>query len=89
AATGSGSGGGTSFVELARIAEGIDPSSLSFDDSFTANNDDIFSLRDTTDGVVPETALIGTLTLNDIGLINNPQPVISGTSTNLVGETVL
>ncbi|HEA16775.1 MAG TPA: retention module-containing protein, partial [Pseudoalteromonas prydzensis] len=84
-----GSGGGTSFVELARIAEGIDPSSLSFDDSFTANNDDIFSLRDTTDGVVPETALIGSLTLNDIGLINNPQPVISGTSTNLVGETVL
>ncbi|MBB1424116.1 retention module-containing protein, partial [Pseudoalteromonas sp. SG43-7] len=84
-----GSGGGTSFVELARIAEGIDPSSLSFDDSFTANNDGIFSLRDTTDGVVPETALIGSLELNDIGLINNPQPIISGASTNLVGQTVL
>ncbi|NMM41901.1 retention module-containing protein, partial [Pseudoalteromonas arctica] len=84
-----GSGGGTSFVELARIAEGIEPSSLSFDDSFTANNDDIFSLRDTTGGVVPETTLIGSLELNDIGLINNPQPIISGTSTNLEGQTVL
>ncbi|MCF6144605.1 hypothetical protein PMAG_a1446 [Pseudoalteromonas mariniglutinosa NCIMB 1770] len=84
-----GSGGGTSFVELARIAESVDPNSLSFDDSFEASNDGIFAVRDTTDGVLPETALIGSLALNELGLINNPQPVISGTSSNLAGETVL
>ncbi|MED5512288.1 MAG: Ig-like domain-containing protein, partial [Pseudomonadota bacterium] len=85
---GAASGGGTSFVELARIAEGIDPSSLAFDDSFNADNTGIFSPRDTTDGVVPDDELIATLSVNELGLTNNPQPVISGTSENLVGQTV-
>ncbi|TMP47551.1 Ig-like domain-containing protein, partial [Pseudoalteromonas sp. S1650] len=85
---GAASGGGTSFVELARIAEGIDPSSLAFDDSFNADNTGIFSPRDTTDGVVPGDELIATLSVNELGLTNNPQPVISGTSENLVGQTV-
>ena len=84
-----GSGGGSSFVELARIAEAVDPNSLSFDDSLETSNDGIFSVRDTTDGVIPEASLIGSLALDEIGLINNPQPVISGTSTNLAGQTVL
>ena len=82
--------GGTSFVTLARIAEGVDPSGLSFDDSFAAtNSDDIFTIRDTTDGVVPEAGLAGGLVLNEIGLTNNSQPAISGISINLVGQTVL
>ena len=81
------SGGGTSFVELARIAEGIDPSGLSFDDSLNAGSDGIFTPRDTTDGVVPNDAL-ATLSVNELGNSNNPQPVISGTTQNLVGETL-
>ncbi|NUJ40773.1 retention module-containing protein, partial [Pseudoalteromonas sp. 0303] len=85
---GAASGGGTSFVELARIAEGIDPSSLTFDDSFNTDNTGTFSPRDTTDGVVPSDELIATLSVNELGLTNNPQPVISGTSENLVGQTV-
>ena len=84
---GATSGGGTSFVELARIAEGIDPSGLSFDDSLNAGSDGIFTPRDTTDGVVPNDAL-ATLSVNELGNSNNPQPVISGTTQNLVGETL-
>ncbi|MGX1112981.1 hypothetical protein ACSSVW_002388, partial [Pseudoalteromonas sp. MBR-15] len=85
---GATSGGGTSFVELARIAEGIDPSSLAFDDSFNSDSSGIFSPRDTTDGVVPTDTLTATVSIDDPGVINNSQPVITGTTENLVGETI-
>ncbi|MEH6393594.1 beta strand repeat-containing protein [Pseudoalteromonas sp.] len=83
-----GSGGGTSFVTLTRIAEGIDGNSLSFDDTYDGVNNDIYALRDTTDGVITQDGLPVSLSLNELGLINNAQPTISGSSENLVGETV-
>ncbi|OUS67673.1 hypothetical protein B5G52_21560, partial [Pseudoalteromonas sp. A601] len=82
------SGGGTSFVTLTRIAEALSNNGLSFDDSYESFNDGIFSLRDTTDGVLPETNQLASLTINDLGLINNAQPVITGTSENLAGQAV-
>ncbi|WP_404338825.1 retention module-containing protein [Pseudoalteromonas mariniglutinosa] len=85
---GAGSGGGSSFVELARIAEAVEPGSLSFNNNFETASNDIFSVRDTTDGVVPEVALVSFLNINELGLTNNSQPVISGTSENLAGQTV-
>ncbi|MCQ8877401.1 retention module-containing protein [Pseudoalteromonas shioyasakiensis] len=83
-----GSGGGTSFVTLTRIAEDLSDTTLSFDDNYESFNDGIFSLRDTTDGVLPETDSLASLAINELGLINNAQPLISGTSENLAGQIV-
>ncbi|WP_286244978.1 Ig-like domain-containing protein [Pseudoalteromonas sp. MM1] len=86
-AGGAGSGGGSSFVQLTRIAEGVNPNSVAFDSSFDPDSTEALNIRDTSDGVVPDEST-ASLSLNEVGLTNSSQPTISGTSENLVGETV-
>ncbi|AYM87312.1 Ig-like domain repeat protein [Pseudoalteromonas agarivorans] len=86
-AGGAGSGGGSSFVQLTRIAEGVNPNSVAFDSSFDPDSTEALNIRDTSDGVVPDDGT-ASISLNEVGLTNSSQPTISGTSENLVGETV-
>ncbi|MBQ4858881.1 retention module-containing protein, partial [Pseudoalteromonas sp. MMG007] len=82
-----GSGGGNSFVQLTRISESVDPNSVAFDSSLDQSNADAFDLRDTSDGVVPDDNT-ASISLNELGITNSSQPTITGTSENLIGETV-
>ncbi|MBH0078540.1 Ig-like domain-containing protein [Pseudoalteromonas sp. NZS11] len=82
-----GADGGSSFVQLTRISESVDPSSVTFDSSFDQNATEAFNLRDTSDGIVPD-ATSASISLNELGVTNSSQPTITGTSENLIGETV-
>ncbi|MDO6832438.1 Ig-like domain-containing protein, partial [Pseudoalteromonas carrageenovora] len=82
-----GSGGGSSFVQLTRISENVDPNSVAFDSSLDQSTAEAFNLRDTSDGVVPDDST-ASISLNELGITNSSQPTISGTSENLIGETV-
>ncbi|MEL0648026.1 retention module-containing protein, partial [Pseudoalteromonas agarivorans] len=82
-----GSGGGNSFVQLTRISESVDPNSVAFDSSLDQSNAEAFDLRDTSDGVVPDDST-ASISLNELGITNSSQPTITGTSENLIGETV-
>ncbi|WP_024611138.1 retention module-containing protein, partial [Pseudoalteromonas sp. TB64] len=82
-----GAGGGNSFVQLTRISENVDPSSVTFDSSFDQSGNEIFNIADTSDGVIPEDG-IASISLNELGITNSSQPTITGTSENLIGETV-
>ena len=83
-----GAGGGSSFVQLTRISESVDPNSVTFDSSFDQSATEALNLRDTSDGVVPDDAGNSSISLNELGVINSSQPTITGTSENLIGETV-
>ncbi|MEL0655237.1 retention module-containing protein, partial [Pseudoalteromonas issachenkonii] len=82
-----GADGGSSFVQLTRISESVDPSSVTFDSSFDQGATEAFNLRDTSDGIVPDSTT-ASISLNEIGITNSSQPTITGTSENLIGETV-
>ncbi|MEM5531699.1 Ig-like domain-containing protein, partial [Pseudoalteromonas arctica] len=82
-----GADGGSSFVQLTRISESVDPSSVTFDSSFDQSATEAFNLRDTSDGIVPD-ATSASISLNELGVTNSSQPTITGTSENLIGETV-
>gem|GEM_PF-499719 len=82
-----GADGGSSFVQLTRISESVDPSSVTFDSSFDQGATEAFNLRDTSDGIVPDATTVS-ISLNEIGITNSSQPTITGTSENLIGETV-
>ncbi|MBH0019558.1 retention module-containing protein, partial [Pseudoalteromonas sp. SWXJ133] len=82
-----GAGGGSSFVQLTRISESVDPNSVTFDSSFDQSVTEAFNLRDTSDGIVPD-ATTASISLNEQGVTNSSQPTITGTSENLIGETV-
>ncbi|MBH0068537.1 Ig-like domain-containing protein, partial [Pseudoalteromonas sp. NZS100] len=82
-----GADGGSSFVQLTRISESVDPSSVTFDSSFDQGATEAFNLRDTSDGIVPDSTTVS-ISLNEIGITNSSQPTITGTSENLIGETV-
>ncbi|WP_415636489.1 retention module-containing protein, partial [Pseudoalteromonas distincta] len=83
-----GTDGGNSFVQLTRISESVDPNSLTFDSSFDQSATEAFNLRDTSDGVVPDDVDNASISLNELGVTNSSQPTITGTSENLIGETV-
>ncbi|KAA1152803.1 hypothetical protein EU510_12175 [Pseudoalteromonas sp. FUC4] len=82
-----GADGGSSFVQLTRISESVDPSSVTFDSSFDQGATEAFNLRDTSDGIVPDSTT-ASISLNEQGITNSSQPTITGTSENLIGETV-
>ncbi|MEM5507621.1 Ig-like domain-containing protein, partial [Pseudoalteromonas sp. AS71] len=82
-----GADGGSSFVQLTRISESVDPSSVTFDSSFEQGATEAFNLRDTSDGIVPDSTT-ASISLNELGITNSSQPTITGTSENLIGETV-
>ncbi|WP_165727529.1 Ig-like domain-containing protein, partial [Pseudoalteromonas sp. 31A1] len=82
-----GADGGSSFVQLTRISESVDPSSVTFDSSFDQSATEAFNLRDTSDGIVPDVTS-ASISLNELGVTNSSQPTITGTSENLIGETV-
>ncbi|MBB1290942.1 Ig-like domain-containing protein [Pseudoalteromonas sp. SR41-5] len=82
-----GADGGSSFVQLTRISESVDPSSVTFDSSFDQGATEAFNLRDTSDGIVPDSTT-ASISLNELGITNSSQPTITGTSENLIGETV-
>ena len=82
-----GTGGGSSFVQLTRISESVDPNSVTFDSFLDQSVTEAFNLRDTSDGIVPD-ATTASISLNELGVTNSSQPIITGTSENLIGETV-
>lgn len=88
----SGAGGGNSFVQLTRIIENIDANALTFNTNFEQEVNESFNLANSSDGVLPDSVIdedsISSITLNDLSLVNPSQPIISGTSENLVGQTV-
>ncbi|TMO43784.1 retention module-containing protein [Pseudoalteromonas ruthenica] len=92
---GAAGGGGTSFVQLTRISETLSGQQLTLNDDFSAQNQGAITVENTGDGVLPETqngengenSESGVITVAPIGLTNNPDIQVSGSSTNMVGQT--
>ncbi|WP_197275956.1 retention module-containing protein, partial [Pseudoalteromonas sp. SW0106-04] len=84
-------GGGTSFVQLTRISETLSGQQLTLNDDFSAQNQGAVTVENTGDGVLPEGEAAsdgsGVITVTPIGLTNNPDIQVSGTSTNMTGQT--
>ncbi|TMP04208.1 retention module-containing protein, partial [Pseudoalteromonas ruthenica] len=88
---GAAGGGGTSFVQLTRISETLSGQQLTLNDDFSAQNQGAITVENTGDGVLPEgeaaSGESGVITVTPIGLTNNPDIQVSGTSTNMAGQT--
>ncbi|MCG7567688.1 retention module-containing protein [Pseudoalteromonas sp. CnMc7-15] len=88
---GTAGGGGTSFVQLTRISETLSGQQLNLNDDFSAQNQGALTVENTGDGVLPEgeaaSGESGVITVTPIGLTNNPDIQVSGTSTNMAGQT--
>ncbi|MCF2863434.1 retention module-containing protein [Pseudoalteromonas sp. Cnat2-41] len=88
---GAAGGGGTSFVQLTRISETLSGQQLTLNDDFSAQNLGAITVENTGDGVLPEgeaaSGESGVITVTPIGLTNNPDIQVSGTSTNMAGQT--
>ena len=88
---GAAGGGGNSFVQLTRISETLSGQQLTLNDDFSAQNLGAITVENTGDGVLPEgeaaSGESGVITVTPIGLTNNPDIQVSGTSTNMAGQT--
>ncbi|RZF84811.1 retention module-containing protein [Pseudoalteromonas sp. CO325X] len=88
---GAAGGGGTSFVQLTRISETLSGQQLTLNDDFSAQNQGAITVENTGDGVLPEgeaaSGESGVITVTPIGLTNNPDIQVSGSSTNMAGQT--
>ncbi|WP_166114688.1 retention module-containing protein, partial [Pseudoalteromonas sp. Z9A5] len=87
----SGVGGGNSFVQLTRISESFDFNSISFDSGFERSTNNSFNEDDAADEIISDEVTsdfsAGSISLSEVGITNSSQPLITGTSENLIGKT--